>query len=244
MLFVVTISRNLFLDLEEQIAFLTSSSNAYDQGMHIEAKRLAVTMRVLLHDTGASRSLLGQIGVKDRLRWTCAGSVDPEDLAPSNALTWFAFGHNGDGTAFGRHIPVREDYIRENVSWLWFDEWWQTPVIKDSHREVFSRADLIKILANKDGGAHIDELQNRVRRLAHEGSLGWAVATSPDPSAPAHTLEFELVSMNPILAAVRTIATEVIMTLESQRLLLGFPHFPGRWNSWDSQPAPGTQPGS
>ncbi|HEY4058491.1 MAG TPA: hypothetical protein VGM39_17885 [Kofleriaceae bacterium] len=56
--------------LIEQVGFLDASSTAYDQGIESEAKRLATTVRVLVHDTSASRSLLTHLGVRDRLPWT------------------------------------------------------------------------------------------------------------------------------------------------------------------------------
>ena len=43
--------------LKEQILFLKASASAFDEGFDGEAKRLAVTVRVLLHDTNNSISL-------------------------------------------------------------------------------------------------------------------------------------------------------------------------------------------
>ena len=47
--------------LREQIGFLERSSAAYDEGYHDEAKRIAVVVRVLLHDTQSSHSLFEQL---------------------------------------------------------------------------------------------------------------------------------------------------------------------------------------
>ena len=44
--------------LKEQIQFLLKSAQSYDEGFTSEAKRLAVVIRVLLHDTKKSKSLL------------------------------------------------------------------------------------------------------------------------------------------------------------------------------------------
>jgi hypothetical protein len=51
--------------LAEQLQFIEASADAFDKGFEGEAKRLAVTLRVLLHDTKSSRSLLGQLGRKN-----------------------------------------------------------------------------------------------------------------------------------------------------------------------------------
>ena len=60
--------------LHEQLAFLESSAAAFDAGMDGEAKRLAVALRVLLHDTKNSHSLLGPAWQKERqVRGHCLG---------------------------------------------------------------------------------------------------------------------------------------------------------------------------
>lgn len=50
--------------LKEQIFFLQASSSSYDRGFMSEAKRLAVVIRVLVHDTPKSQSLLSQMDKK------------------------------------------------------------------------------------------------------------------------------------------------------------------------------------
>lgn len=48
-------------ELAAQLGFLRSSAAAFDSGFIDEAKRLAVAMRILLHDTPRSRGLLAQL---------------------------------------------------------------------------------------------------------------------------------------------------------------------------------------
>lgn len=65
-----------FSDLRDQFDFLETSGAGFDAGRTAEAKRLATTIRVLVHDTAASTSLLRQLGVKDDLRFVDT-SVEP-----------------------------------------------------------------------------------------------------------------------------------------------------------------------
>jgi hypothetical protein len=44
--------------LRDSVEFLAASSAAYDAGAEGEAKRIATTIRVLVHDTNSSKSLL------------------------------------------------------------------------------------------------------------------------------------------------------------------------------------------
>lgn len=55
--------------LREQLRFIEASAASYDNGFEGEARRLANVLRLLLHDTRASRSLLGQLGVKEELQY-------------------------------------------------------------------------------------------------------------------------------------------------------------------------------
>ncbi|WP_155854560.1 hypothetical protein [Paenarthrobacter nicotinovorans] len=61
--------------LVEQLEFLDSSCSAYDAGAPSEAKRLATTVRVLLHDTKLSTSLMRRLGLKESVLWA-DGDVD------------------------------------------------------------------------------------------------------------------------------------------------------------------------
>lgn len=48
--------------LAEQLGFLERSADAFDNGYEDEAKRMATAIRVLVHDTNQSISLLKQLG--------------------------------------------------------------------------------------------------------------------------------------------------------------------------------------
>ncbi|MDQ1059899.1 hypothetical protein QFZ23_003800 [Arthrobacter globiformis] len=226
--------RNLVLDLEEQLAFLDASCQSYDNGVHIEAKRLAVTIRVLLHDVpkvpgqrgGGSYSLLHQMGVKSKMGWWSAGAINPANLVSSNVLAWLELGQSSDGVPLGGYRSVPEGYIRQNGHKTTFDDWWGAPVIKDMAREEFTRKDLMTVLANRDGGAHIGKLNERVRRLTQQGSMGFAVGFD-DGSAPwPQSAQTEDILLSPILAAMRTMAQEVVMSLQDARFMLGDVQFP------------------
>lgn len=66
--------------LREHLDFIALSARAFDAGAEGEAKRLAVSIAALVHDTKASHSLLDQLGIKEELRFidsaTPIGSSD------------------------------------------------------------------------------------------------------------------------------------------------------------------------
>jgi hypothetical protein len=51
--------------LAEQLKFLEKSANDFDQGEEVEAKRMAATLRIVLHDTKNCKSLLGLLDRKN-----------------------------------------------------------------------------------------------------------------------------------------------------------------------------------
>jgi hypothetical protein len=86
-----------------------------------------------------------------------------------------------------------------------FDEWWSRPVLLDVNNAEFSRKDLVLALTNKDGGAHIDRLNEKTYALVHSNSAGFTrLGGDKALGEPIPT---------PIYASVRTVAEELLLTL-------------------------------
>ncbi len=188
--------------LQEQIGFLTRSADSYDLGFHDEAKRLAVTIRVLLHDTVNSKSLLDQLGQKNRLFYDTAMPEVQNNLLPHAALVCMTIGKTAGG-----YMPLLDEMTDQmpprNVT---FDEWWQRPIFRNKNNEMLSRKQLVLAVANQDGGAHIDPSLHEVyTKLSRTEGTGWTLHSS---GTAGLVLEAEL-------AAVRQIAHEVLRTLDS-----------------------------
>ena len=214
--------------LEEQLGFLESSAAAYDAGTESEAKRLAVNLRVLLHDTRRSTSLLAHLGVKDELPFRNTASEPP----PPGVIAMFdgglcviraTLGTGGGGSTF---VPVLDtDPERNSQPEQCFEDWWTTPILHDQEDNSFSRADFIDAVANKDGGAHVDaKLGAAYAALTHGNSMrltqekgttedGWetvmggVIGGAPDESS-------ERILNSIALASIRQIAFEVMNSLE------------------------------
>lgn len=208
--------RNLRQDLEEQLTFLEVSCAGFDNGLEIEAKRLAVTLRALVHDTGESRSLLERMAGKRQIKWLSGGKVNPNNRISSHVLTMWQM--DNDGTKF---VPLDRQDLLESGRLVEFDEWWNEKVIKDAEGVEFSRRALVLDLANRDGGAHVGEQNAGDYRLSREGSLGFREVPGgimmriPDvgPDTPWTLPPF---TQSPIPASVRTIAEEVMISIATQ----------------------------
>ncbi len=188
---------NLLVHLEEQLGFLRSSTAAFDSGDPREAKRLAVTLRTLLHDTKHSRSLLGQLGRKTDKFWNTAVPDKPGNLLAYGGLVGVQLGP-GDM----KYAPRFDDF---GGSWIDFETWWNAPVLRERGAPALSRRDVVLTAADQDGGAHVDSgLDEGYARFAHDNALG---AAGGDAIGPLRPLE------GGVPATIRQIAHEVLRTL-------------------------------
>lgn len=194
--------QELLEHLDENLGFLKASAIAFDAGHTGESKRLAVTIRVLLHDTNNSKSLLGLLGLKQNTGYLdTATDLDPKNLMSHHGLVGLRIG-GGDGSYFA---PLADTMPEQPSKYILFPTWWNKVVIKDSNKNTFSRRELVLALANKDGGAHVDpDLDQAYADLTRNNSVGWVFSNGTD-SSPINEVE---------LYSVRQIAYEVITSVE------------------------------
>lgn len=205
--------------LNDQLGFLDDSCERYDAGLRREYKRLAAAIRILVHDSESSRSLLTRVGVKLALPWV-DGSHPGEptrvrekrsngDIPVVSMLTVIYVKMLSDETI--DEIHVAPAYTGEELGRLWvpFRYWWESPRIYGFPDIELSRRDLVLHVANKDGGAHVDDLPRELHAIDRLGAAGSMLAR-----LPGRTLRDD----SPVPAAIRQIAEEVRFTIRSTLL--------------------------
>ncbi|RUY28880.1 MULTISPECIES: SEC-C metal-binding domain-containing protein [unclassified Mesorhizobium] len=186
----------LLAHLDEQIEFLNRSAEAFDTGFKGEAKRLAVSVRVLVHDTRNSASLLGQLAMKSGKFLDSAFEIKAGNLVPHGGLVYMALGAGAEYVAQLDDVP--ETRLVE------FDQWWSEPVFVDKSGNKLSRRDVILTSADQDGGAHVDPaLDEAFAALASGSSMGW-ISNENGAQKPI---------AGPQKAAIRQIAHELLKSL-------------------------------
>jgi hypothetical protein len=187
----------LLAQLREQIHFIHTSCDHYDSGVGSEAKRIATPIRVLVHDTPKSHSLLKQLGLKQRLKFlSLAVPNNPYNFGPYHGLV--------DIELVKRIYIPKLDHVPPRP--MSFRDWWEETVLKDGNGTLYSRGDLVLFLANKDGGAHVDPVMDEAyKRLTSENHVGYEVAVSGKP-IKWHE--------NPVFPSVRHIGHEILETLK------------------------------
>ncbi|TQJ60466.1 hypothetical protein FBY30_2734 [Arthrobacter sp. SLBN-83] len=219
----------------EQMDFLETSAELYDQGKTSEAKRMAVVLRVLFRHYGNSHALLAQMGFLDDLKLLDTADLDSTVLR-AGAMNIRLEVETADGERL--FAKTRQDGLVEVVNqmgrptfvpplaarrgssrMLRFDPWWTGAVMDFPNNERFSRWNLVNMMANQDGGAHVDpkgigSAYAAFRRTGH-GSV-WS--NSGDVAALSLP-DAQYFEGDPSAASMRQIAYEVVTSLsENARL--------------------------
>ena len=196
--------------LREQIEFLKRSSQAYDEGYTSEAKRLTVPIRLLLHDTQKSTSLLTLLKKKDILFYDTSLDYTPNNLPSTKGLIMTKFTMTETGQKSAEYVPPLDDgpptrYRKGKIS---FEKWWNKIVFVDIKGNKLTRRSLILAVANKDGGVHVDhELDKGYADMTRFDSLGFIFVQDGNKRHFA---------THPELASVRQISHEVLKSLKDE----------------------------
>lgn len=189
-------NQDLINQWNDQLLFLESSAKSFDLGNESEAKRLALSLRILFHDTNNSHSLLNQLGINNLSFLSTCDCYSPGNLVSSWPLLVLEVSPGGL-----RYIPLSDDSPNRHLFLLKFDDWWNQ-IIFDDKKNVFSRKDIILFVANKDGGAHVDPYwPEKFAELTKYNSLGFK--DSNDNGA----------KNNPAYVSIRQIVKEFFISL-------------------------------
>lgn len=197
--------QELLTHLQEQLDFLKISADGYDAGITSEAKRMAVTLRVLLHDHGNSHSLLGQLGMKNR-KFFDTSVREPKNYKRIGSYVGLVLINTPiDKEMFQpAYIPFLDEAVPGESRYTEFDTYWNETICIDGDNNEYSREDMVRTVADQDGGAHVDAgLTEKYSRLSRQNSMGWIIG---DSNIPLKGIE---------LALIRQIAHEVLRTLVS-----------------------------
>lgn len=191
--------------LREQLSFLELSAGAFDRGALGEAKRLALVIRVLVHDTAQSTSVLRQLALKDVLQFVdTAHPIKPGNLLPTEGLLMMRLGSVGSGyvAPLADGPPARYGKVKP------FEQWWSAPVSKLRDGSTVSRKEYVLAAANREGGGHVDPaLDPLFERFERQNPFGWVLHEGSGAPRPF--------SENAPLVAIRQIAFEVDQTLRA-----------------------------
>jgi len=171
----------------------------FDSGEPEFSKPMATAVRVLLHQTRNSHSVLHQLNLRSGRYFAVSPPLNPRNLLSECNLVVMRVGPTG-----AIYLPQLE-FLPVGKSRMPFPEWWTGPVAKAQDKVTMSRMDIVCAVANMDGGAHIDPSFTALYERFRTGEfLGWRAMREGEPG--------ELIS-SPQYACIRAIAHELLLTL-------------------------------
>lgn len=150
--------------LVEQLEFLRRSCSAFDEGLEDEALRIAVSLRIIFHDTGKSTSLVKHLNLGNRMM-----------LSSSRGL-----GDYRDYLSFQIHLcspePIKMlPLLDRKFRKMPLSTWWHEEPIFVHGGQTFTRRMVVLSAANKDGGAHVDEELESYYEVLCAGKYGLGI---------------------------------------------------------------------
>ena len=192
-------------ELKDQLTLLQNACNSYDSGLEAIGKHIALSLRVLLHHHGQSRSLLAQLDLLNMRFLDTAGPLDPNNLVSEHPFLVLKMS-GGEGSYIPRVLaPPNPNKLERKIR---FVDWWNKPVLKDKNKQFFNRRELILNVSDTDGGAHVDpDLDESYLEFSRNNSIGWVFTKDNIDHA---------FRGRPELACMRQIAHEVLSTLKEK----------------------------
>lgn len=195
--------QNQFL---EQFTDLKALCKDYDDNKKY-FKQICTCIRVLVHDTRKSVSLLSNLGLKHSIKYqkTAKDEDQGKCLITGSALVMCRI-RGVESTI----LPVLRDgpfpFVNSN-----FKDWWECIVFKGSTGSL-TRKEIVLTTANKIGGAHVDE--NGISSTFEESKLGFnSIINIMDKDLNKHKID----TSEQLQAMIRQIAEELIISLENTK---------------------------
>ena len=151
--------------LVRKLTFLKRSCESYDAGATDEAIRIATIIRVLIHNTKTSTSLLKHLNATTINLLSTTSNITP------NTVMYFGLGMIQLSGSNCRYFPSLDfGPVKEMIP---VSQWWNQIVFVLDPQTRLSRRKIILSAANQDGGAHVDaSLSKEYEALSSDGAIG------------------------------------------------------------------------
>jgi hypothetical protein len=163
--------------LEEQRHLLGKSIREFASGDLAEAVRLAVAMRVLVHETGSCKPLLGQLTPNYLQLEILDRKPKKEENLPPGTQSAVVMSVPISVQISDKGVFLNSKLDVEHYAPSILGRWWSRPCLILPGLGGLSRKEIVVGLADKEGGAHVDvNLSPRYRRLieSKQFQIGWS----------------------------------------------------------------------
>jgi len=152
------ISNPLETRFQELLKLVRVLCDCYDEDNEVVALSIATAVRVLVHDTTKSTSLLTLLDKKSG-QFLSTSLNTPNETVHLGLVRRINVGVKDGVGGEARYWPLcDETYFpspKQQPRLLPFSDWWSEQVFQ-SQQHCLTRQDLVLAVTNKDGGAHVD----------------------------------------------------------------------------------------
>lgn len=209
---MMKINNQLSERLAEHIQLLTTLCECYDNGNDIIGIPIATAIRVLVHDTEKSKSLLAHLECKNAqyLSTNFRNQREPIHLGLVRRINVGVVDGKGGEAKYWplcdeRYFPAQ----REHFKFLSFDDWWGERIF-ENRTSYLTRKDLVLAIVNKDGGAHFD---TEVEKRYDDFRKSWSGGSSLVGLCSGTVRGYDNI---PIYPAIRQMAYELLNSINKK----------------------------
>lgn len=194
---------DFYEQLCDQLELLEQGIKTFDEHGDVHALHLAVTLRVLFHNTNKSTSLLRHLNSENlALHSSCGDGLSKDEVMRARASGRFTFIFDMEFSTSGAR-----PHLQPSRGFVPLARWWDDEIVYSDDQVFLTRKEVVLALANKDGGAHVgDRLTPRVKALK-SGVGTFDIRTS---NGELRSIELK----NHHRRVVRLIAEEVLLSMD------------------------------
>ena len=198
-------------NFDEYRELLSELCNAFDaMETDVFALPISTAIRVLVHDTNNSHSLLGQLNRKN-IQFLSTNTISNDasvHLGLVRRINVGVLDGKGGEARYWPHCDERDFPDMSAKNNLSFTDWWSKEKILQSGSSSLTRKDLVLAVANKDGGAHFDK---KVEQKYDEFRHSWSGETSLIGTQSRQSRGYDNIPTRP---SIRQIAHELKETIQ------------------------------
>jgi len=176
----------------------------------ILALPISTAIRVLVHDTKNSISLLKHLNRKD-IKFVSTNTTLPKEKVHLGLVRRINVGVTDGEGGEAKYWPLcNEKYfpMPDEENYLEFEKWWSIEKIFIAPQSALTRKDLVLSVANKDGGAHYD---GKVQKKYDDFRYAWSGGSTLVGINSGKARGYDNI---PTYPAIRQIAYELLKSLK------------------------------
>lgn len=158
--------KEIIENFNEQTSFLINAASLYDNGNFNAIKMATPALRTLFYKQKYGDILIDSVSTIDKNKFISTVNYQKESIMYAGPVVADVIQSSTEQSDY-MYLPACYDEPAEMEHFIPFDDWWNGILII-SGNDIFKRCDMIRYIANQDGGSHVDlRLEEKYYRMVH-----------------------------------------------------------------------------